>query len=110
MKAVFPGIDVGRFDQALGDLRRAVELDRSRGVPWQELGEIEARLGRHEEAITAFRLAAERNPRHPRVNVLIGDAYEKKGGALQFVVSEIRLRNQFGDPVCEMKTVVVVRN
>lgn len=40
----------------------------------------------------------------------IVDFAEKKGGALQFVTTEISLANQDGLPVCDLRTVVVVRN
>lgn len=35
---------------------------------------------------------------------------EKKGGALQFITTEIALVNQDGRPVCDLRTVIVVRN
>jgi acyl dehydratase len=38
------------------------------------------------------------------------DMFEKKGGALQFIVTEIRLENQHGKHVCDFRTVIVVRN
>mgnify|MGYP002713225891 CR=1 FL=1 len=38
------------------------------------------------------------------------DIFEKKGGALKFIVTEIRLDNQNGDHVCDFRTVIVVRN
>ena len=38
------------------------------------------------------------------------DTYEKKGGALQFIVTEIGLANQDGQKLCDLKTVIVVRN
>ena len=38
------------------------------------------------------------------------DAYEKKGGALQFVVSETRAVNQHGESVGTMTNSLVIRN
>jgi len=38
------------------------------------------------------------------------DVYDKKNGALEFLVTEIRLDNQRGEHVCELRTTVVVRN
>jgi acyl dehydratase len=38
------------------------------------------------------------------------DMYEKKGGALTFVVTETRLDNQRGEHVCDLRTVIVVRD
>lgn len=40
----------------------------------------------------------------------ISDAYDKKGGALSFIVTETRLDNQLGQHVCDLRSVIVVRN
>ncbi len=40
----------------------------------------------------------------------IVDMYEKKGGALQFIVTETRLTNQRNQPVADLRSVIVVRN
>ena len=40
----------------------------------------------------------------------IVDMYERKGGALTFVVTETRLSDQRELPVCDLRTVIVVRN
>jgi len=38
------------------------------------------------------------------------DVYDKKNGALEFLVTETRLENQGGEHVCDLRTTVVVRN
>ncbi len=38
------------------------------------------------------------------------DVYDKKNGALEFLVTETRLQNQRGEHVCDLRTTVVVRN
>ncbi len=38
------------------------------------------------------------------------DVYDKKNGALEFLVSEIRMENQLGQHVCDLRTTVVIRN
>ena len=38
------------------------------------------------------------------------DVYDKKNGALEFLVTEIRMENQRGEHVCDLRTTVVVRN
>ena len=38
------------------------------------------------------------------------DVYDKKNGALEFLVTEMRLENQRGEHVCDLRTTVVVRN
>ncbi len=40
----------------------------------------------------------------------IAEMFEKKGGALLFIVTETNLRNQDDAPVCDLRTVIVVRN
>jgi acyl dehydratase len=40
----------------------------------------------------------------------IVDMYERKGGALTFVVTETRLRDERNALVCDLRTVIVVRN
>ncbi len=40
----------------------------------------------------------------------VTDIYEKKGGALQFVVQDTEAKNQSGDLVAELRRVFVVRN
>lgn len=40
----------------------------------------------------------------------IADIYEKKGGALGFVVRETRVTDANGEPVADLRGVVVVRN
>lgn len=38
------------------------------------------------------------------------DMFDRKGGALTFVVAQTRLSNQRDEPVCDLRTVIVVRN
>ena len=40
----------------------------------------------------------------------IDDIYDKKGGALEFVVRKTRVTNQRGEDVAELRTVTVIRN
>jgi len=40
----------------------------------------------------------------------IVDVYDKKNGALEFIVCEIACTNQLGEPVCDLRTTIVVRN
>lgn len=40
----------------------------------------------------------------------IADIYDKKNGALEFVVRDTRVSNQKGEPVAELRCVTVVRN
>ena len=38
------------------------------------------------------------------------DQYEKKGGALQFIVTQIQLTNQRQEHVCDLNMTIVIRN
>jgi acyl dehydratase len=40
----------------------------------------------------------------------ITDIYDKKGGALWFVVSETEVKNEAGKPVAKARSITVVRN
>ncbi len=40
----------------------------------------------------------------------IEDIYDKKGGALEFVLRKTRVTNQRGQPVADLRTVTVLRN
>jgi acyl dehydratase len=41
--------------------------------------------------------------------VKISDIYEKKGGALEFVLTELEMRNQFDERVCKLRRSLIVR-
>ena len=45
-----------------------------------------------------------------RADQKIVDIFEKKGGALLFIVAELGMTNQQGDRVADLRTVTVVRN
>ncbi|MNP17480.1 hypothetical protein D3C76_1099140 [compost metagenome] len=45
-----------------------------------------------------------------RFDVRIADIYDKKGGALEFVVRETRVTNQHGEHVADLRSVLVQRN
>lgn len=40
----------------------------------------------------------------------VADVYEKKGGALTFVVRETRVTDETGEPVADLSAVLVIRN
>ncbi|NLP60673.1 MaoC family dehydratase N-terminal domain-containing protein [Paraburkholderia sacchari] len=74
----------------------------------QELGIELARILHGEQSFTYHRLAY-------AGDVLcfesrIADIYDKKGGALQFVVRETRVTNQRGEHVADLRGVLVQRN
>jgi acyl dehydratase len=44
------------------------------------------------------------------VSSRVADIYDKKNGALEFIVKATRATNQRGEPVANMRSVIVVRN
>jgi hypothetical protein len=40
----------------------------------------------------------------------VSDIYDKKGGALEFVVNDTTVTNQLGEHVAELRSVLVVRH
>jgi acyl dehydratase len=71
------------------------------GIDYRRILHGEQRFDYHAMAYAGDRLTFE-----PR----IADIYDKKGGALEFVVRETRVTNQRGEPVAQLRTVTVVRH
>jgi acyl dehydratase len=45
-----------------------------------------------------------------RFQTRVADIYDKKGGALEFVVNDTKVTNQLGEHVSDMHSVIVVRH
>ena len=45
-----------------------------------------------------------------RFQTRVTDIYDKKGGALEFVVNDTKVTNQFGEHVSDLHSVIVVRH
>ena len=45
-----------------------------------------------------------------RFQTRVTDIYDKKGGALEFVVNDTKVTNQFGEHVADLHAVIVVRH
>lgn len=60
-------LTLGRFEEALGASRAGLDLYPDLGVLWLRRGQALASLGRHPEAVEAFREALEINPFDPAV-------------------------------------------
>lgn len=87
----------------------AAELDT--GIMNATLEHLGVDIGRilHGEQSFAYRRMAYAGERLS-VSSRIADIYEKKGGALEFIVKETAARNAHGEPVADMRSVIVVRN
>ena len=71
------------------------------GIDYRRLLHGEQHFRYHAMACAGDRLRFE-----PR----IADIYDKKGGALEFVLRETRVTNQHGRLVADMKCLTVIRN
>ena len=86
-----------------------LEMDQPNPAAMRELLGIEYRRLLHGEQhfrYHAMAYAGDRLRFEPRVT----DIYDKKGGALEFVLRETRVSNQHGALVAEMKCLTVVRH
>lgn len=73
-----------------------------------ELGIKVERILHGEQSFTYHRMAYAGDTLH--LQTRITDIYEKKGGALDFVVRETRVTNQDGEHVADLRSVLVQRN
>ncbi|MCW2271336.1 hypothetical protein D3C77_00490 [compost metagenome] len=73
-----------------------------------ELGIVTARILHGEQSFRYHRMAYAGDTL--RFEVRIADIYDKKGGALEFVVRETRVTNQHGEHVADLRSVLVQRN
>lgn len=73
-----------------------------------ELGIVPTRILHGEESFKYHRMAYAGDTL--TFDVRIADIYDKKGGALEFVVRETRVTNQRGEHVADLRSVLVQRN
>lgn len=73
-----------------------------------EMGIIGSRILHGEESFTYHRMAYAGDTL--RFEMRISDIYDKKNGALSFVVRESRVTNQRGEHVADLRSVLVHRN
>lgn len=74
----------------------------------EELGIRPERILHGEQSFTYHRMAYAGDTLH--FQTTIADIYDKKGGALEFVVRETRVTNQDGAHVADLRSVLVQRN
>lgn len=72
-----------KLDEALGMLRRAVDLRPRDGYIIDSLGWAHYRLGRYDEAVTELERAMELRPSDPVINDHLGDVYWRTGRQLE---------------------------
>jgi tetratricopeptide (TPR) repeat protein len=69
----------GRFEEALREYRKALELDPNHVWAYWQIGTANSALSRHGEAIAALETALELSGRNPAVAASLGEAYAKAG-------------------------------
>ncbi|AGW89654.1 MULTISPECIES: MaoC family dehydratase N-terminal domain-containing protein [Cupriavidus] len=86
----------------------SLELTQPSSAWRQELGIRQERILHGEQSFTYHRMAYAGDTLHFKTT--IADIYDKKGGALEFVVRETRVTNQDGEHVADLRSVLVQRN
>ncbi len=77
-------VDKGmNYDEALGMIERAVELEPTDGYIIDSLGWVYYKLGRYEDAVRELERAVSLKPDDPVINDHLGDAYWKVGRKLE---------------------------
>lgn len=76
----------GRFEEAIVQIRRAVELDPLSVRFQSNLGYVFYQSGRYDEAIDQCRRTLSLDPTYLHAHALMGDAYEQKGELRQAVL------------------------
>jgi acyl dehydratase len=77
-------------------------------TPWrEELGIVPSRVLHGEESFSYHRMAYAGDTLH--FETRIADIYDKKGGALEFVVRDTRVVNQRDEHVADLRSVLVHR-
>ena len=86
-------------------------LDMEKPEPFEMLGKLDIDLGKvlHGEQKFEYKKIACAGDRL-RYQGVIKDIYDKKGGALEFIVTETVVTDQTGDEVARLGGVTVVRN
>ncbi|HZO82650.1 MAG TPA: tetratricopeptide repeat protein [Candidatus Binataceae bacterium] len=95
---------LGRVDEAIGECRKAIEVDPDFGNPYNDIGAYLIAKGEFDEAIPWLeraKRAARYEPRHfPYMN--LGRLYAAKGMVMQAIREfEQALEIQPGEPLCE---------
>lgn len=86
-----------------------LEMERPEPLAWVlEIGMNLARILHGEQSFTYHRSACAGDIL--TFDTCISDIYDKKDGALEFVVKQSRVSNQHGEHVADLKTVLVQRN
>ncbi|MEE4251473.1 MAG: MaoC family dehydratase N-terminal domain-containing protein [Alcanivoracaceae bacterium] len=86
-----------------------LEMERPDAMAWlMEIGMNLAKILHGEQTFTYHRPACAGDIL--TFDTCISDIYDKKNGALEFVVKQSRVTNQKGEHVADLKTVLVQRN
>lgn len=71
----------GKNEAALGEYRKALELDDKLYAAWNNMGQLLMADGNYADAVSAYQIASKIEPTDPRPMYNIGIAYQKVGWA-----------------------------
>lgn len=86
----------------------SLELSQPSNAWRDEVGIVPSRILHGEQSFAYHRMAYAGDTLHFKTT--IADIYDKKDGALEFVVRETRVSNQDGEHVADLRSVLVQRN
>ena len=83
-------LNKGMFDQAITELKKALEIDPNLAEAYTTLGAAYAGKGMLDKAIAEFKKAIEINPNYAMAHNDLGIAYLDKGGMLNEAITEFQ--------------------
>jgi len=87
---------MGRFDEAIAELKRAQELDPLSLIINADLGDTYTHIRQYDQAIEQLRRTIEMDPSFYNAHWRLGKAYEMKG-SLQNAMAEYQTARQLND-------------
>ncbi len=97
----------GDLNEAIAELRTALEKDPGISGAWSDLGEAQMRAGKFDDAAAAYREALKQSPNDDSAHYSLGEAL-KRAGKLDDAVSEyreaVRLNEQWKDTLSVVLT------
>ncbi|RLE29177.1 hypothetical protein DRJ27_05000, partial [Candidatus Acetothermia bacterium] len=93
--------ELGRYEDAIAEYERAIELDPKDALPHNGLGNVDDELGRHEDAIAEYERAIELDPKYAAPHNGLGNVYYELGRhdeAIQAYQKAIELDPKYAYP------------
>jgi TolB-like protein/DNA-binding winged helix-turn-helix (wHTH) protein/Flp pilus assembly protein TadD len=91
--------DEGRFDEAISEIRRALEIDPLSLVINSDVGIVFSSARQYDQAIEYFKKAMEMDPNFPDAHAMLGWTYVRKGMYPESIAEFEKARALFGSPI-----------